>query len=206
MKKITPIIIFSLLVSIVTPGYAQILLETPAPSRAPLLTPRQERVMTLQEKQRDFKERVLTIKDQRKQTVVTNIDTKIQTINERRTTQMEQALERLSDIIDRIASKAALAKDAGVDTQIADALIIQAKESLATAQTALNTQAAKTYVIVIEDETTLRATVGETISELTQDLRIVYQLVIDVRQKVVLAAREVAKINQVTPAASESAL
>ncbi|MDO8661180.1 MAG: hypothetical protein Q7K43_04780, partial [Candidatus Woesearchaeota archaeon] len=123
-----------------------------------------------------FKERVQTIKDTRKQGVTQKLDADIARANLKHTTKFNEVLARLQRMLDKIAP------DAKDPKTLSDIKSAQAKIDLA--KVAVANQAAKEYTIEITDETTLRKNVGTTISQFRQDLMQVHKLVIDARQAV----------------------
>lgn len=142
----------------------------------------------------EFKQRLSQIRDEKKKLVVERIDNKLSTVNTNRTSKMSEHLDKLASILITIKEKAKAASDAGKDTKAANAAIINAEAAIAAAETAVETQAGKEYVITVNDETTLRSTVGITTSQLQADLQATHKLVVDAKQKVQTAARLVAQI------------
>lgn len=141
-----------------------------------------------------FKERLQTIRDEKKRAVADRINTKIENINTRRTDRMKETIGKLRNILERISQKAGQAKANGKDTTTVDVAIAQAQTALSTTEAAVNTQTAKQYTIQIESEEKLRSTVGTTVSGLQQDLRDAHKTVVDAKQKVQQAAKELAKL------------
>lgn len=148
----------------------------------------QERRKELQE---EFKTRLQTIRDERKRAVVDRINTKIVNINKRRTDRMKETIRKLRNILERINQKAQNAK------------VVQAQAQLRSAEEAVNAQATKQYVIEIGSEQTLKATVGSVVSQLTSDLRATHKAVIEAKQQVQAAARELAKLRKENRPANE---
>lgn len=156
----------------------------------------QEKRETMKEKREEFKQKLQTIRDEKKKAVVERIDSKLSLVNERRTNRMSEHLERLSSILTKIKERAEVAKSSGKDTNAVDAAIASAEASLANAQSAVATQAAKEYVIIIDSETTLKNSVGKTTSQLQSDLQTVHKAVVDAKQAVQRAVRELAKLGR----------
>jgi len=148
----------------------------------------------IKQKREEFKEKLTMIRDAKKQAALTRIDEKISMINTKRTSSMNAHLAKLTTILDKIASKAAMSKQQGYDTTTADKAIATAYDQLQSAKASVSAQSEKEYVIQIQDETNLKNTVGQTIKTLTDDLRATYQTIIRARQSVIEAAREVAKL------------
>lgn len=137
-----------------------------------------------------FMEKLATIKDAQKKTLVEKIDTRVGEINQKRTTQMSQALMFMNKILTELASKAVLAKTQGHDTTKLNLAITAAQTAVKSAETAVATQAAKEYTITITTESALRTTVGATTRTLQTDLRNTHASVANAKQKVILAVAE----------------
>lgn len=170
---------------------------------------REQTQSLIKQQREEFKERLKLIKDTTKQATLTKIDEKIALINTRRTNSMNAHLTKLTTILDKIASKAALIKQQGYDTTIADKAIATAYAQLLSAKASVSAQSEKEYVIQIQDETNLKNTVGQTIKTLTEDLRETYQIIIQARKSVIEAAREVAKLknkSMINPATNAGTL
>ncbi len=155
---------------------------------------KQQMQSMFKQKREEFKEKIAQIKDTKKQGALTRIDEKISMINSRRTTSMNNHLTKLTAILDKVASKAAISKQQGYDTTQADKAIADAYANLLSAKASVSAQSEKEYVIEIQDESNLKETVGQTIKTLLEDLKTTYQNVINARQSVLEAAREVAKL------------
>lgn len=129
-----------------------------------------------QAKRDEFKTKLQTIKDQKKQALVERIDAKIAEVNKNQTTRFLEVLVNLQGFLDKIKQSTTSA------TVVAD--ITAAQTAIDTAKTAVDTQAAKNYTAAITDETTLKLNVGATVSQFRLDLVAVYRLVIDAKQAV----------------------
>jgi hypothetical protein len=163
----------------------------------------------IKQEREEFKEKSKLIRDTQKQATLTRIDEKIAMINTKRTNSMNAHLTKLTTLLDKIASKAAMSKQQGYDTTIADKAIEDAYKQLESAKASVSAQSEKEYVIQIQDETNLKNTVGQTIKKLTEDLKATYQTIIRARQSVIEAAREVAKLKNksiINPATNSGAL
>lgn len=137
---------------------------------------REETKAMMQAKRDEFKTRMQAIKDQRKKMLVERIDTKLSEVNKKHTDRFTEVLSKLQLLLDKITAKETETK------VLAD--IKTAQAAIDTAMTAVEAQAAKTYIIQITDETKLRLDVGTTTSQLRQDLMATYKLVIDAKQAV----------------------
>lgn len=154
---------------------------------------RQEAHDRFKKAREQFKERLASITAEKKRIVVERIDTKMTSMNTRRTDHMADVLDKLSGVLARIENKAASASAAGIDTSIVDDAIQAAHDAIAAARAAVTAQAGKDYVITLGDETGIRNAVGQTVSGLQKDLRDTHKLIVDAKQVVMKAAKELAK-------------
>jgi hypothetical protein len=158
------------------------------------------------EKRTEFKEKVETIRDEKKQQVVERIDTKMSTVNKNKTDKMTEAVNKLAQVVENLKTKGATAKAAGQDTTALDAAIVEAETALALAQEAITTQAGEEYVIEISEEEKLKNDVGSVVSQLRTDLSETHKTVIDAKQAVQNAAKELAKLRRPTVSISPSVI
>src|SRR3989344_5514321 len=159
-----------------------------------MLTTTQELKSQWQEKKLEFETKLQEIKDEKKKQIVKRINNRISVVNKNRSERMIQVLEKLSTIIDRLTEKVNTAKNYDLDTSASEIAIANAKTAVIAAQTAVTTQAGKSYVVEIQTEETLKAMVGSDVSQLESDLKIVHQAVVDAKQAVSKAGEEVAKL------------
>lgn len=148
----------------------------------------------VQQKREEFKTRLQTIRNEKKKAVVERIDTKIANTNEVHTVRFTSILLKLQSILDRVSQKASEAKANGKDTTALDSSIVSAQAAIDSAKAAVSAQAAKTYAIQISDEATLRNSVGTTTSQFRKDLRDVHKAIVEAKQAVQNAVRELAKV------------
>jgi len=157
---------------------------------------RKEASESFKQKREEFNQRLQTIRDEKKKLLVERINNKLENINKRRTDHMMSVLDRLSSILDRLKQRVDTAKTAGKDTTSLEQAIEAAQTKISEAEAAVTTQAGKVYVAEIVDETTLRETVGEIVSQFQTELRDVHKLVVDARQVVMNAVKEAAKLGK----------
>ena len=130
----------------------------------------------IQAKRDEFKLKLQTIKDKRKQALVERIDARIAEINKNQTLRFIQTLYTIQTFLNKVGQSAT-----GTATLVN---ITAAQAAIYTAKTAVAAQAAKSYVITITDDSTLKINVGTTVSQFRQDLVTVYKLVVDAKQAV----------------------
>lgn len=160
-----------------------------------LQTTRAARKEEFKAKREEFKEKIQTIKDEKKKAVVDRLDAKMNNVNTNRTARFTSAISKLRAILGKIQDKATAAKTSGKDTSTLDTALLDAQTALDAAEEAIAVQAEKEYVITVEDESTLRSTVGSTTKQLQEDLRATHKLVVGAKQAVQNARKELASLN-----------
>ena len=141
------------------------------------------------EKERvDFKKKLAAIKDAKKKTILTHLDSEIAKLNKNVTTRFSGTLTRLTDILVKISTKAQAGSTILAGTQ---ADIDAATAAIASAKTANDAQALKIYTIAITTEANLGVDAGKTRQQLRADVDAVQALVLSARQAVRKAANDV---------------
>ena len=151
----------------------------------------------------EFSERVEEITDEAKKAAVERINTALETINENKTTRWATALDKLSEILERIKTKLEALEAEGSDISAATELVTNAESAIASATTAVEAQAGKTYTLEIEDEQTLGQVVRSAIQQFKTDLRTTLAVVTGARDAVRQAARGLAQINAASNSSQE---
>lgn len=149
-----------------------------------------------------FKTKIASLTDQKKKLTAERVDAKLASANEKKSTKMDSALTRLLEILNRLIDKANAAKSAGKDTAAVETAIVNAKAALATAQTAVDAQKAKTYTATVTDEASLGQSFSTTFKQLRTDLDGVHEKVKDAKKAVKSVAIELVKLEagvSVTP-------
>lgn len=142
-------------------------------------------VQSIRQDTRDqFKTKLAQIKDTRKQTLVSRIDSRIAEINIRRTKEMTMSLTKLSAILDRVVAKSATITPADSEDHLSTA-----RAKIATAQAAVTTQQAKQYVISLTTDDALGTVVAATMKTFSTDLKTTHQTVVDAKQAVIEAIK-----------------
>lgn len=144
----------------------------------------------METKREEFRNRVAEIKDQRKQRVLTNLSDRFSTVNTNWTSHWANVLDRLSSILDKIASRS---DDSSVQSAVADA-----RSAISDAQDAVTAQAAKTYTLDFNSESTLGEDVSGDISSFHSDLRDIQESVAKARQAVKDAFEALRSLNTST--------
>jgi len=167
--------------------------------KAKMIENQEELKLKIQEKREEFKEKLQKIKDERKQEIAERTDEELAKVNQNSTARMSLAIGKLEVLLDKFATRAATQKTEGKDTAEVDTAIVVAKDAITDAKDAVATQAAKEYTADLSDETNLKNSFGQTMSELREDLKATHDIVKLAKQKVMDVARALAKLRMPTP-------
>ena len=140
---------------------------------------------TFKRERENFKEKIKTIRDERKKLLTEKIDNRMSTVNKNQTDRMLNALERLTEHVNKLEERLVLSKANGVDVSEVEILIATAKNSISTALVAVEEQASKDYVFTIVDEKNLGQSVKSSFDSLSQDLKAVQKLLVKAKEDVV---------------------
>jgi len=155
---------------------------------------RQEQKEEIAQRREAFKEQVTKIKDEAKKEIVERIYNKIADINTKQTEQMNTVLQRLTVILTHIEERTQIAETNGENTTAVKAAITSAKSALTTAQSKIDEQAAKTYTATITTDNALRNVIGNMVVRFRTDMTNTRKYVLDARESVVQARRELMKL------------
>jgi prefoldin subunit 5 len=143
----------------------------------------------------EFKTKLRQLRDTRKQAVVERLNNRICTMNKNRVETMNNHLERMLAVTNRVAEKAAGLKTEGKDVGTVEAAVIKAKEAITEAKSAVGTQAGKECVIAITgSDTTVGAEVHNAISKLEAEIKAVREEVNVARQAATGAVKALALV------------
>ncbi len=145
---------------------------------------RKEAIDTYKEEREQFKVKLETIKDQKKKVIVEKLDAGLSERNKNWVDHWTNVLTKLSDILARIKSRADKAQAAGHDIGSVNAAIQAAEDAITSAQTAINNQASKDYVVNISTEKNLGQGVKTTLSQFKTDTKAVLEKVTAAREAV----------------------
>jgi len=146
-----------------------------------------------------FREKLKTVADARKKTIVSNVDAKMSQINTQRTDVWTNQLNKMSQILERVSVQASGAGAGGSDTAAVDEAIISAQTAIQAAQDAVTAQAGKQYVVAITTENALKATVATTTRTFKQDITSVQRSITEARNAVHSAIQTLNQIASPTP-------
>jgi len=155
---------------------------------------REEVKANVQAKREEVKAKVQSMRDERKKLVVERVQTKLGEVNGRRTDHFLKVLERLSTVLDKIASRTEKAKAEGKNVMIIETAISSARAAISSAESAVAAQIAKSYEITVTDDTTAKNDVGASVKQLQEDLRVVQDTVAAARSAVQNVFKEIKTI------------
>jgi hypothetical protein len=124
-----------------------------------------------------LKEKLKTIKNEKKQNLVLNISDNIEKINIKATDRLGGLLEKIENALLNIKERADKAKADGSNVDEVYTLITKAEVSIAEARASISTQIGKTYKIEITNESTLKSTIQTIRDGFHQDIKIVQEKV-----------------------------
>ena len=146
---------------------------------------------THEAKRASFQAKLVEMKDRQKATILENLNSRYPNINERWTTHFGQVLDRLEEVLAKIATH-------GVDTAAAS-------RAITSARVVVDNQSLQGYVITVTNESNLRSDAQASHEQLKVDLGVAREAVKSARVAV-QAARALIKQAPVKSAASESAV
>ena len=167
--------------------------RTPTEMQETMQNRRAEVKQTIQE----LHTKLAAIRDEKKKQAVERIQTNLTALNDRMVEHFNNVLDRLGNILGRIAKRANGANQNGTDVSSVLSAIDAASAAIATAKSAAEIQADKAYNVEITDETHLRANVGKARQSLHTDLKRLFGLVKAAREAVSNAAVSLGQIPHV---------
>jgi chromosome segregation ATPase len=215
-RTLLSLLFFLLLSATITYAETSSLTTTPVVTEPPSLNERlqnlkrevrqknEDRKLQIDEKGKELRKKIEDIKDERKKKLVEKLSEKINNINKRKVAKMAEALKKLETILSKITSQQEALKQSGINTDALENTIEKAKKAITTASAAVDVQSKKTYEISFDSEDTMRNDIGKTVKELENDLREVHKLIIDAKQTVQEAAKELRALKGETPKVSPS--
>ncbi len=135
----------------------------------------------------EFKKKVKGFIDEKKKSIVENLDSRINDMNKNRTAHFSEIIEKLTSILDKIEVKAKEMQAKGVDISRLSSAISDARSAINEASVAIETQAGKNYVINISTETNVKNDVSTTIQLLKTDMQVVMDAVKKAKDSVKIA-------------------
>lgn len=129
-----------------------------------------------------IKGKLAKFKDKVKANRVENINNNLNVINKRRTNSMAQALEKMSQILEKLKTKAGEAVAAGKDVSELNSAITSAEVEWAEADAAVKAQMENDYSIDVNKESTVKEDAATARNSLRTDLKSAHTQVVEARQ------------------------
>lgn len=162
---------------------------------------------TIETRKTELKAKLVKIKDERKKQLVEKLDNRFTEINQKMTNGWEQYMDRLSDLLAKVVSRADKAVTAGKDVTKTRTAITAAETAIETARQTIAAQLAKTYPISVTTDDALRSAVASTRTTLNTDLQAVREKIRAAHKAVVDALtslKGIAGVDQVTEPSTTS--
>lgn len=142
----------------------------------------------------EFQTKLAALKDERKKTLVTKLDARLNEINKNHTGIMSATLSRLEETLAKLQARLETANSTGKDTTAVQASLTKATSIIASARSAIISQAAKSYTMNITTETGLKSAYGITRSALAKDLTTTHRTVISAKKAVLAVITTLAQV------------
>lgn len=150
---------------------------------------KQSALRDMKQSREDFEEKLSEIKDERKQKVAENLADRFDSINDKWVTHWNNVLDRLSEILAKVNTRADTLALEGKDVSAVKTAVGAAETAISAAEEAITKQAGETYEFEIDTEENLGQNVKLAIGGFHEDLRSVQTLIKDARDAVGKALR-----------------
>lgn len=144
-------------------------------------------------KKKSLKEQIQNISDARKKNIVGKIGDRLTTSNTNLTGKMDQALMRMSQILEKIASREATLSSSGTNTSALKTAITNAQNDITSAKTLVATQKTKTYTAELTDDT-LGSVISGLVQQFKTDITAAHESVRSARTSLLTAMQELIKL------------
>lgn len=129
-----------------------------------------------------LREKLLKFKDKNKANRVQEVNTNLNAVNSRATSQMSEVLQKISGFLERLKEKTAKAESEGKEVSAANAAIATVEIQWNEADAAIKAQTEKDYSIVINTEATVASDAASARTSLRTDLQATHMEVVQARQ------------------------
>lgn len=164
---------------------------------------REEAKTRLEEMKAKFKEDLKKVSDENKKIAAEKIVETITSLNERHTTTLSEKVNQIENVLVSIESRISKAETNGLDVASVKLKVKESETAIATARTAIATQASKVYEINVTDEATLRVEMQKLRDSFKTDIKAVNELVKKAHIAVRNTAITLAQIPRVNEAIGE---
>lgn len=149
-------------------------------------TVREEAKKATETRREELKNKIGKLQDEKKKQAATRLNEQMARLNTQWTNHFNNVLDQLSEILLKVELRAGKAETNGKDVVAVKTAIQNAKNAIATARTAVEAQAKKTYIATFSSETDLNAAFKTVREQLRKDL-------FGLRDGVMKSAREAVK-------------
>lgn len=146
-------------------------------NKTQLMENREAKIEEIKAKREEVKAHIEGIKDAAKKRIAERIQQRLTKINDDRTAHFAKLLDKLSQILDKIAARTSIAKENNKDVVSIESAITSAQTSISNAQTSVETQAGKTYMLEVSNEEQARGEVQNVKEQLRIDLNLTRDVV-----------------------------
>lgn len=136
-----------------------------------------------------LKAKLEKFRDQKKAALAERINANINTINQNRVKQWEKNLNSMSTILDKLDNRIKRGTSDIKDTEAAKSAIDLARTTIASASSAVSTQAQNSYTVNVTSESKIKADVKLQRDKLHNDISSVRKLLVEAKQRVADAIR-----------------
>lgn len=195
MKRILPVLLgISLFLTPLYPIYAQNTATNPAklrPEKAmdkkdSMMERAQDKIVSTRDKmasrEAELKKKLARFKDKIKAGRVENISNNLNQINQRRTSHMQDVLEKISKIIESLKGKTEQAAASGKDVSAISKAIAVVETKWAETDASLKAQMEKDYSIAVNKESTVKQDAASARESLRTDLKAAHTQVVETRK------------------------
>ncbi len=140
-----------------------------------------------------WQERLGEIKDARKKQILERVNNRICNTNQNRVEIAARHLDRISEVLDRVASRSAQAKANGKDTAGVETAVATARQKISEARVAITAQEGRSCTLIISGiEENLGKEVSEAVKAFEKEMLAIHQKVKDARFAAVSAVQKLA--------------
>jgi len=168
---------------------------------------REEVKIRIEQERSRLKDQLEKIHDENKRKIVERVSMSINDLNAKLNKHFEEVLNKFDGVLDRISSRTDKGEANGLDVAEVRTAITAAGQAIANARLVVQEQAAKTYLVTVNDENKLKLDVGQTRHNLREDLKKVkdkIDLVREALRNAVTTLAKLPKIDEINISASTS--
>lgn len=155
---------------------------------------REDAKAIMEQHREEFKNKLEGFKDERKKEIAQRVDDNLDKMNKNRTDHFSLVVDKLEKILANIELRVDKVQSASLDVTSVRANIIEAENAIASARTAIEKQAGNIYVVALTTENNLGQDLKTAREKLFNDLNVLREMIIKVRNAVHKSATTLAQI------------